>query len=221
MTLFCHGIPGAGKTILTSVIIDELTKRFSKDTSTGIAYIYCNFREQRKQHVDNLLASLLKQLTGSQSSLLESLEKVHNHHKPNRTRPSPEDMRNLLKSAASVYSRVFIVVDALDECQESEGFRANFLLELFNFQSQTGANLFATSRPIQEIAEKFKGGTFLEIRALDEDVQTYLTSQMYRLPLVKSKPDLQAKIKDAIAAAVRGMCVTSSPCFLLSMDHEP
>lgn len=213
MTLFCHGIPGAGKTILTSVIVDELTKRFSNDTSTGIAYIYCNFREQRKQHVDNLLASLLKQLTGSQSSLLESLEKVHNHHKRNRTRPSPEDMRNLLKSAASVYSRVFIIVDALDECQESQGFRANFLLELFNFQSQTGANLFATSRPIQEIAEKFKGGMSLEIRALDEDVQTYLTGQMYRLPLVESKPDLQATIKTTIAAAVRGMCVTSRRLF--------
>ncbi|KJK95155.1 hypothetical protein H633G_00958 [Metarhizium anisopliae BRIP 53284] len=204
-TLFCHGIPGAGKTILTSVIVDELTKRFSKDTSTGIAYIYCNFREQEKQNVDNLVASLLKQLTGSQSSVLESLKIVRDSHRPNGTRPPLGDIRRLLQSAASAYSRIFIIVDALDECRESRGFQTDFLSELFNFQSQTGANLFATSRLVQEIADKFKGGMSLEIRAMDEDVQTYLNSQMYRLPLVENKTDLQAKIKVTIAAAVHGI----------------
>jgi DNA replication protein DnaC len=43
-TLFCPGIPGAGKTILTSIIVEELTTRFSTDQTIGIAYIYCNFR---------------------------------------------------------------------------------------------------------------------------------------------------------------------------------
>jgi hypothetical protein len=43
-TLFCPGIPGAGKTILTSIVVEELTTRFSNDPTIGIAYIYCNFR---------------------------------------------------------------------------------------------------------------------------------------------------------------------------------
>ncbi|KAK8926985.1 Ankyrin-1 [Metarhizium anisopliae] len=219
-TLFCHGIPGAGKTILTSVIVDELTKRFSKDTSTGIAYIYCNFREQEKQNVDNLVASLLKQLTGSQSSVLESLKIVRDSHRPNGTRPPLGDIRRLLQSAASAYSRIFIIVDALDECRESRGFQTDFLSELFNFQSQTGANLFATSRLVQEIADKFKGGMSLEIRAMDEDVQTYLNSQMYRLPLVENKTDLQAKIKVTIAAAVHGMFLLA-PLHIEALTKEP
>ncbi|KAH0591720.1 hypothetical protein MHUMG1_10550 [Metarhizium humberi] len=221
-TLFCHGIPGAGKTILTSVIVDELTKRFSKDTSTGIAYIYCNFREQEKQNVDNLVASLLKQLTGSQSSVLESLKIVRDSHRPNGTRPPLGDIRRLLQSAASAYSRIFIIVDALDECRESRGFRTDFLSELFNFQSQTGANLFATSRLVQEIADKFKGGMSLEIRAMDEDVQTYLNSQMYRLPLVENKTDLQAKIKVTIAAAVHGITrFLLAPLHIEALTKEP
>lgn len=45
-TFFCPGIPGAGKTILAAVVIDELTTQFSNDPTTGIAYIYCNFRRQ-------------------------------------------------------------------------------------------------------------------------------------------------------------------------------
>jgi hypothetical protein len=58
--LFCPGIPGAGKTILTSIIVDELTTRFYENKSVGIAYLYCNFRRKDDQEVQDLLASLLK-----------------------------------------------------------------------------------------------------------------------------------------------------------------
>ena len=40
-TLFCPGIPGAGKTILTAIVIDDLYTRFQNDASIGIAYLYC------------------------------------------------------------------------------------------------------------------------------------------------------------------------------------
>lgn len=43
-TLFCPGIPGGRKTILTSIVVKELTTRFSNDSTIGIAYIYFNFR---------------------------------------------------------------------------------------------------------------------------------------------------------------------------------
>jgi hypothetical protein len=62
-TLFCPGTPGAGKTILTSIVIDDLDTRFQSNTSVGIAYIYYNFRQQDEQKAEDLLASLLKQLT--------------------------------------------------------------------------------------------------------------------------------------------------------------
>ncbi|RYP64225.1 hypothetical protein DL770_009235 [Monosporascus sp. CRB-9-2] len=56
-TLFCPGIPGAGKTILTSIVVDDLSTRFQSDRKTGFAYIYCIFQRQAEQTVDNLLAS--------------------------------------------------------------------------------------------------------------------------------------------------------------------
>jgi DNA replication protein DnaC len=43
-TLFCLGIPGAGKTILTSIMIKELFTRFKNDGNVGIAYLYCNYQ---------------------------------------------------------------------------------------------------------------------------------------------------------------------------------
>ena len=119
-TLFCPGIPGAGKTILTSIIVDDLITRFQNDSTINIAYIYCNFRRKDEQKINDLLTSLLKQLAHGQSSLLDSLKDLYNRHKVKRTRPSLDETLRSLHSVAAMYSRVFIVVDALDECQVSD-----------------------------------------------------------------------------------------------------
>jgi hypothetical protein len=47
-----------------------------------------------------------------------------------------------------MYSRVFIIVDALDECQLSEGCRTTFLTEIFNLQAKSRANIFEDYREI-------------------------------------------------------------------------
>ena len=38
-TLFCPGIPGAGKTIMSSIIVNYLYSKFDGDENVGIAYI--------------------------------------------------------------------------------------------------------------------------------------------------------------------------------------
>jgi hypothetical protein len=107
-----------------------------------------------------------------------------------------------------MYSRVFIVVDALDECQV--GCRSRFLSEIFNLQVKCGANIFATSRFIPEITEKFNGSTPMEIRANDEDIRKYLEGHMSQLPsFVSRNVDLQEEIVTKIVQAVDGMYVTS------------
>ncbi len=75
-TLFCPGIPGAGKTILTSIVVDDLHTRFQNNERIGIAYLYCNFRRQEEQRAGDLLASLLKQLAQGQSSMPESVRSL-------------------------------------------------------------------------------------------------------------------------------------------------
>ncbi|OOG00107.1 hypothetical protein ASPCADRAFT_204006, partial [Aspergillus carbonarius ITEM 5010] len=49
--LFCPGIPGAGKTFLTSIVVDHLEHTFGPDPKVGIAYLYCNFRQQHEQKI--------------------------------------------------------------------------------------------------------------------------------------------------------------------------
>ncbi|KAK0609915.1 hypothetical protein B0T17DRAFT_545521 [Bombardia bombarda] len=42
-TLFCPGIPGAGKTMLTANVIDFLQTKFSNQDDVRIAFLYCNY----------------------------------------------------------------------------------------------------------------------------------------------------------------------------------
>jgi len=204
-TLFCPGIPGAGKTILTAATINDLTTRFHGNPDIGIAYIYCNFRQKDKQKAQDLLASLLKQLS-HRSSLPDSVKSLYDKHRDKRTRPSIDEVSRALQSVAAIYSRVFIIVDALDECQASDGCRARFLTEIFSLQTKTGANLFTTSRSIPEITEMFKRSMSLEIRASEEDVRRYLEGHMSKLPgFVGRSSDLQEEIKTGVIKAVDGM----------------
>jgi hypothetical protein len=214
-TLFCPGIPGAGKTILTSIMVDDLITRFQNDPTASIAYIYCNFRRKDKQKVDDLLASLLKQLAQGQSSLPDSVKDLYNRHKVKRTRPSLDETLRSLHSVAAMYSRVFIVVDALDECQVSDNCRSRFLSEIFNLQVKYCTNIFATSRFIPEITEKFNGSTLLEIRARDEDVRKYLDGCISQSES-KFLKSYHEEIKAGITKVVDGMYV---PSHIVLVDH--
>lgn len=86
--LFCPGIPGAGKTILTSIVVEDLHTRFGNEKDVGIAYIYCNFKRKDEQRAEDLLANLLKQLSQGRSSVLDKMKALHDNHKEKRTRPS-------------------------------------------------------------------------------------------------------------------------------------
>jgi hypothetical protein len=202
-TLFCPGIPGAGKTIITAIVIDDLTTRSQNDSRIGIAYLYCNFRRKDEQKAQDLLASLLKQLSQERPSLPNSVKALYDQHTDKRTRLSFEEISRALYSVATMYLRVSIIVDALDECQPSKGCRTTFLTEIFNLQAKSRANIFTTSRFIPEITERFEGSMSLEIRASKHGVRRYVNDHMSHLSsFVGRSPDLQEEIKAEIVKAV-------------------
>lgn len=204
-TLFCPGIPGAGKTILTSIIIDELETHFQGDQTIGIAYIYCEYNRKDEQKADHLIASLLKQLSYRQE-LLIPVRSLYEKHNTKRTRPSLNEIAKVLYSVASIYSRVFIAIDALDECQSEDNCRSEFLTAIFQLQAKTGASVIATSRPVPEIEARFQGCLQQEILANEKDICQYLENKIDTLPgFVQRSQQLQDEIKTAITQSTQGM----------------
>ena len=155
--------------------------------------------------------SIIKQLTQCQPSLPESVKELYERHKDRRTRPSLDELLRTLQFLAITYSRVFFVVDALDECQASDGCRKVFLSQLFDLQKKCPVNIFATARPIPEIAEKFNGIT-LEIRAHESDVRKYLEGCISQTES-KLLKEHEEEIKSRITEVVDGMYVNSHITF--------
>ncbi|RKL32474.1 hypothetical protein BFJ72_g10417 [Fusarium proliferatum] len=178
-TLFCPGIPGAGKTILTSIVIESLEALFSKDKTVSIAYVYCNFQRQNDQTAKELVASLLKQLLQSLPTMPESIKLLYERHRTKGSPPSLEDVSSNLLSTAKLFSRIFIIIDAIDECCATDGTQTKFLEEIFKLQLHSKANVFATSRPIPEVKDQFQTSVVLEIRAIDEDVERFLLARLH------------------------------------------
>jgi hypothetical protein len=60
--LWLHGIPGCGKTILSSTIVEHLLQHCVNESSMATAYFYFDFRDTQKQDPELMLCSLLCQL---------------------------------------------------------------------------------------------------------------------------------------------------------------
>ncbi|KAF1972853.1 hypothetical protein BU23DRAFT_580629 [Bimuria novae-zelandiae CBS 107.79] len=72
-TLFCPGIPGAGKTMMAAITVDHLQKTV-QTPDVGVAYVYCNYKRQTNQTTSSLLAAMLKQLVQDRPSIAKPLK---------------------------------------------------------------------------------------------------------------------------------------------------
>ncbi|OCL02380.1 hypothetical protein AOQ84DRAFT_382728, partial [Glonium stellatum] len=211
-TMFCSGIPGAGKTMIASIVIDHLWTEFN-DADVGIAFLYCNYQRQEEQNAVALLSSLLKQFSQEQPSVPVDLKNLYGRHVDKRTRPLFDEIVRVLRSTVQLFSRVFIIIDALDECHVSNEERNRFLEELFNLQAQTKVNIFATSRPVPEIELQFEACISKTIRAEDADVLKYINGRIPNLrPRIFKDSELVQTIREEVVRAVDGM-------FLLAQLH--
>ncbi|CAI6339214.1 unnamed protein product [Periconia digitata] len=215
-TLLCTGNPGAGKTVIAAVAIKHLTDKCTDCTSVGIAYVYFNYKAQ-ELNISEMLAAILKQLVQAQSSFAEPVEQLYLRHIKG-TRPSLKEIFNALQAVIAKYSRVYIVIDALDECQESNGTRRRFLTklqDLQNLKTETDVRLMVTSRDIPDIVDQFQTPDVLrlEVRATHEDVKRFVEGQRDSLPsCIRNVPKMKDSVKEKIAEAADGL-------FLLATLH--
>lgn len=128
---------------------------------------------------------------------------LYSRHADRWTRSSLVEIHTTLVNIVGSYPKVYIIIDALDECRHN---RSELLTILCSLQTKTNARLMVTSCFIIWIEQSFQGRPKLEIRASDVDVKRLIESQMHRLPnRVQSDLGLQIETKEAIVQAVDGM----------------
>jgi hypothetical protein len=205
-TLFCPGIPGAGKTMMAAIAIDHLCRTAQADV--GSAYLFCNYKSQVDQSVYGLLCALLKQVVQNRIDFAAPVTALYDQYSPRQNRPSLNEIFTALLNVCSSYSRVYVVVDALDECSDQTGTRNQLIERLRDLQMKTNVRLLFTSRIIPEITEKFRLDTTLEIQASEEDVEQFVAGQIPRLPsCIRRNDELTRTVQSKIVEAVGGMLV--------------
>ncbi|KAI4123157.1 MAG: hypothetical protein LQ347_006261 [Umbilicaria vellea] len=198
--LWCSGIPGAGKTVMASIVVDHLRRqRAQKQLSenVGIAVMYLRYNDP-EQTLENLLASLLKQLAQEQDTVPSLLQGLFEQHRDHNMALSLEDITNVLTSLTETYAEVFFVVDTLDECSDEIRWE---LLEKLQ-QCQPKIHLMITSRFLDSIGQELEDFERLEIKADKADLELFIDRRIQKNKnlrrIVEKSPRMRTDIKDAV-----------------------
>lgn len=206
--LWLHGKAGCGKTILSSVAVEDVHAYCIQRPRTAYALFYFSFSDDRKQSDIDLLRSLVAQLSQREPglSILRQL-----YENTSRSAPGLDDLEKTLLACIGSYEQVFVLMDALDECPDEHNHREN-VLNLIQRLTSKAANLkiFATSREVSTILEAMKilgcESFGIDIQAVNSDIQMYVSTQLSSdRNFNKFDPVTRNVIEETLVAKADGM----------------
>ncbi|RPB05457.1 hypothetical protein L873DRAFT_1634490, partial [Choiromyces venosus 120613-1] len=180
-TLFCSGIPGAGKTFICSLVIDVLCDR-TVGSNVGIACLYCDYRGQKEQALVNMIGSLLRQFVTGLPEIPDNPAKVFRAAKGQLGGRALklEKMIEIFPQVLASFDKTIICIDALDEFGVDN--RARFFQLLrYIVEKSPNTRLFLTGRPhIQlELDKHFAMPiAVINIQPSPNDIRLYLTTKL-------------------------------------------
>ena len=196
-TLLCTGVPGAGKTVLASIIINHLEKKFANDAGVAITYFYFDYRQQLE--FPDFLSVLLRQLLQGNPGLYGTISDMCRRHEHDHL--SEEAVQKELELVISQCSEVFIIIDALDECFDVSVHRqlVIWIQGLLLFNKHTNIKVLATTRHEDQFSKVVFKDPIFEIKASREDIESFLDANLDYLPgFIQRKPELWRYIRNQI-----------------------
>ena len=145
----------------------------------AVVGLYCDFHSQQEQSTTNMLGTMLKQLA-SQEGIPKHTKKAFNEAIcfGGRGLQLP-DMVDTVKKTIRSLRRLFICIDALDECTPNH--RRELLESLRDIvRVSSGVRVFLTGRPHidDEIVGCFSGALRISLSPTYEDIMNYLQMRL-------------------------------------------
>jgi hypothetical protein len=208
--LWLYGIPGCGKTILSSTIIEHLIHHCHDDVRAVTAYFYFDFNDAQKQDAELMLRSLLCQLLQRPLTIPKGVDALFSSCESGQRQPSLHALLEVTRQAMQEFAYVYVVLDALDECtQRSE---LMDMLETIAGWQLDNLHLLMTSRKERDIEtslESYVGEedtVCLQTDVVDQDIQRYV-QQRLRVDKGLAKWSKDVAIRQEIETAMmRGAC---------------
>ena len=176
---------GVGKTKLATRVIDDLSEKDGSE-DIGLIYFYCDRNQSDRGDVAAIFANFVRQLTSNANSLSTASFIVDLYDQKQKDgfpsgSLSIEESTKLFSQLAIVLPKLYVVVDALDECSRDSRLQLVNLLSAEISRSSNIIKVFLTSRPDKDIKDRLRLGPNHEISSSDnqEDITAYIQDQIY------------------------------------------
>ncbi|KAI9687702.1 MAG: hypothetical protein M1822_001781 [Bathelium mastoideum] len=210
--IWLYGIPGCGKTILSSTIIKTVEQQCENDLGKVAAYFYFDFTDPQKQQSELMIKSLVTQLSHQCIKIPTALDTLFSSCGRGQSQPSAEALLNVLQQMCGAFPATYIVLDALDECDDRDELMTT-IKTLFEWRLD-GLHLLVTSRQERDIEVPLKCLVHessiipLQNDIVDEDIQRYVRHRLTvdtKLEKWQKDAEIRTEIEVALKNGAHGM----------------
>ncbi|CAJ2511872.1 Uu.00g074970.m01.CDS01 [Anthostomella pinea] len=199
--IWIYGIPGAGKTILASFIVQNIPRSAK---TTGMAYYYCYFGHNQDASLP-LLRWILSELVAQSPESPKKLDLMQR----GKIVVSKENCLDCLSELIGNFDVVYIVVDALDESREPRDGLLSLINVLATDDRFAKIQLLAMSREYSDIGSALTNiavSVPMDVASVREDIRTHVKSILStNRRFVKWPSYLRTEVEDALAVGAKGM----------------
>lgn len=202
-SLWFHGIPGAGKTVLAGYLIREIHKIYGNEDRVTSVYYYC-YHAHNQDELVPMLKWVISQLSRTSKFVAPGLLRTYEQ----RHQPSVEDLLECLEDCLKHFNAVYLVIDALDESHERQNILGilKVLVDKAGFEK---IRLLTTSREyfdIQETLSKISTEIPMSNPLVEEDIRTHVSYKLRTEPrFQKWSIELLGEVEEALTKGAQGM----------------
>ena len=172
----------------------------------GLAYVYCDYRDQAQQTTQNIYGAILKQLLRALPNIPEELTEIllRSHREKNPLELA--QLRDALRITSRFFDQIYICLDALDECEHVDRLLSSLK------QIPSSVRLFSTSRKhVKSIVQRyFEDTQTILIEAKESDIRILIQEKVNE-DRMKDPEIMDAKLEqdiiEKISALSMGMLV--------------
>ena len=211
-SIWLHGIPGCGKTVLCSTLLENILEHAAGDPGKNVAYFYFDFNDRQKQDPQLMIRSLISQLSQQCIGVPPGLGGLFSSCEDGQRQPSLDALLKVLQQLINELPCTYVIVDALDEC-DSRRELMSIIKKMFAWQLQ-GLHLMFTSRREGDIESTLgrilddKSIIFIQSKAVDLDIQSYVRwrlSDEDSLQKWQADAMIRKRIENSLVEGAHGM----------------
>ncbi|KAL6825903.1 hypothetical protein J3E69DRAFT_335339 [Trichoderma sp. SZMC 28015] len=213
-TLWLQGSIGAGKSYLTSKVIDRYVfdNEAQGKNNEGFAYFYCSRSDTARRDPKFIYQSYIRQLAQLNhypTGMHKSISDLYRKAKKGQRQLTIPECKTALSELLKSYPRTTLVLDALDECEVVSRREIVLVLRSLATDAERPVKVYIASRREPDIERNLGSGNLIEIRTSDNkgDIEKYIKQEMTQFgeEWESVSQDVKEEVKRTIADRSDGM----------------